>query len=80
MSYTIAIKKRSLFEKSYVLAPAVHCEAVYEPITDTYRIGADIAIFANNRFSRYGKCLSVSVIGIGRYKSPYRLPCRYAKL
>ena len=26
MLYTIAIKKRSLFEKSYVLAPAVHCE------------------------------------------------------
>ena len=40
----------------------------------------DIAIFANNQFCRYGKCLLVSVISISRYKSPYRLPCRYAKM
>ena len=46
--------------------------SVYEPITDTYRINADIAIFVDNRFCRYWKCLSVSVIGIGRYRMSYR--------
>ena len=34
-----------------------HPTPVYEPINDTYRIGANIAIFPANRFCRYGKSL-----------------------
>ena len=40
-------------------------------------IGADIAVSADNRFCRYGKSLSESVIGIGRYRVQYWWPYRY---
>ena len=54
-----------------------HPTPVYKPLNDTYRIGANIAIFPANRFCRYGKSLSESVIGIGRYRVQYRWTYRY---